>query len=445
MAFIERFFKLSENNTNVRTEVYAGFTTFMTLAYILIVNPSILSATGMDQGALLTSTAVASAIATFAMAFLANYPFALAPGMGLNAYFAYTVVLKYGYSWQTALGAVFIEGVLFILLSSVNVREAIFESIPRNLKISTSIGIGLFVTFIGMQKSGIIIGDSETLIELGNIKSVPVALALIGTIITVFFVIRKVKGALLWGIFITYAMGIICQLMGVYVVNDSIGFHSLIPAGIVSAPPSIEPVFLKMNLRNAFSLEFVTVVFSFLFVDVFDTIGTLIGVSENAGYLDKDGKLPKIKGALLSDAIGTTAGAILGTSTVTTMLESTSGVSVGGRTGLTSVVTGTLFLVTLLFTPLITSIPTFATAPALITVGLFMIGNIAKINFKDYTEGFPAFISMVMTVFAYSISDGLIFGTLSYVLIKIMTGRFRELNPVIIIIAGLFFLKLILS
>ncbi|MCI1958505.1 MAG: NCS2 family permease [Clostridia bacterium] len=444
MGFIENLFKLKENNTTVRTEVYAGFTTFMTMAYILIVNPNILSATGMDTGALLTATAIASAIGTFAMAAFANYPFALAPGMGLNAYFTYTVVLKYGYSWQTALSAVFIEGIIFILLSAVNVREAIFNCIPKNLKTATSVGIGLFIAFIGMQNAGIIVDDGATLVGLGSVRSIPVALALIGTIITVSLVIRKVKGALLWGILITYGLGIICQLTGIYVVNADAGMYSLIPSGIVSAPPSLAPVFFKIDLHNIFSFEFATVIFSFLFVDVFDTIGTLIGVSEKAGYIDKNGKLPKIKGALMADAVATTAGAVLGTSTVTTFVESASGVSDGGRTGLTSVVVGILFLLALFFSPIITTIPSFATTPALITVGLFMMESVVKIDFKDYTEGFPAFITIIMMVVAYSISDGLVFGTLSYVLLKVISGRSKELNPVIIIVAILFFLKLIL-
>jgi Permeases len=444
MSFFEKQFKLQENKTNVKTEVYAGITTFMTMAYILIVNPSILSATGMDAGALLTATAIASALGTFCMAAFANYPFALAPGMGLNAYFAYTVVLQYGYSWQTALTAVFIEGIIFIILSFANVREAIFNAIPKNIKAATSVGIGLFIAFIGMQNAGIIVDNSATLVGIGNVKTVPVALALIGTIITVALVIKKIRGALLWGIIITYVLGIICELTGIYVVNVDARLYSLIPSGFVSLPPSISPVFFKVDFSNIFSLEFVTVIFSFLFVDLFDTLGTLIGVSTKAGYLDKDGKLPKIKGALLADAVATTAGSLLGTSTVTTFVESASGVAEGGRTGLTSVVTGLLFILALFFSPIITSIPSFATTPALIVVGLFMMEQVVTINFSDYTEGFPAFITIVMMVVAYSISEGLIFGVLSYVLLKILSGRSKELNFVIIIIAILFLLKLMM-
>jgi AGZA family xanthine/uracil permease-like MFS transporter len=444
MSFFEKQFKLQENKTNVKTEVYAGITTFMTMAYILIVNPSILSATGMDAGALLTATAIASALGTFCMAVFANYPFALAPGMGLNAYFAFTVVLQYGYSWQTALTAVFIEGIIFIILSFANVREAIFNAIPKNMKSATSVGIGLFIAFIGMQNAGIIVDNSATLVGIGNVKTVPVALALIGTLITVALVIKKIRGALLWGIIITYVLGIICELAGIYVVNIEAGMYSLIPGGVVSMPPSISPVFFKLDFSNIFSLEFFTVIFSFLFVDLFDTLGTLIGVSTKAGYLDKEGKLPRIKGALLADAVGTTAGAVLGTSTVTTFVESASGVADGGRTGLTSAVTGLLFLLALLFSPIITAIPSFATTPALIVVGLFMMEQVVNIDFSDYTEGFPAFIAILMMVVAYSISEGLIFGVISYVSLKILSGRSKELNPVIIIIAILFLLKLVM-
>ncbi len=444
MELLEKCFQLKQNNTTVKTELMAGLTTFMTMAYILIVNPSVLGATGMDSGALLTATAVAAAIGTFCMAFFSNYPFALAPGMGLNAYFAYTVVGQYGYDWRVALAAVFVEGIIFILLSMVNVREMIFNAIPKNMKSATSVGIGLFIAFIGMQNAGIIV-DSATLVALGDVKTVPVALALLGTIITMIFVIKKIKGALLWGILATYVLGILCQLAGLYTVNPEAGMYSLIPSGIISAPPSLAPIAMKMDFSFVFSFDFAVIVFAFLFVDLFDTLGTLIGVSSKAGFLDKDGKLPKIKGALFADAIGTTAGAVLGTSTVTTFVESASGVADGGRTGLTSFTAGILFLVALIFTPVISVIPSFATAPALIVVGLFMLENVTNITFSDYTEGFPAFITILMMVVAYSISEGLVFGTISYVLLKLFTGRAKELNPVIIIIALLFLLKLILG
>lgn len=443
MAFLEKFFHLKDNKTTVKTELLAGITTFMTMAYILIVNPSILSATGMDAGAVLTATAIASFIGTACMALMSNYPFALAPGMGLNAYFAFTVVLQNGYSWQSALTAVFIEGLIFILLSLINVREAIFNAIPKNLKAATSVGIGLFIAFIGLQNAHVIVGDASTLVALGDVRTVPVALALIGTIITVALVVRKLRGALLWGILATWILGIICQLTGLYVVGPDTA--SLIPTALISAPPSIMPIAFKLDFSNILTLDFVIIVFSFLFVDLFDTLGTLIGVSTKAGYLDKDGKLPRIKGALLADAIGTTAGACLGTSTVTTFVESASGVTDGGRTGLTSLTCGLLFLVALLFSPIIGAIPTFATAPALIVVGLFMLEGVTKIDFADYTEGFPAFMTILMMVVAYSISQGLVFGVVSYVLLKLLSGRKKELNPVIVIIGILFAIKLILG
>ena len=442
MEFLEKRFRLHENGTNVKTELAAGLTTFMTMAYILIVNPSILSATGMDSGALLTATAVAAFLGTLFMSLFANYPFALAPGMGLNAYFAYTVVLQYGYSWQMALAAVFVEGIIFILLSVTSVREAIFNSIPQTLKTATSVGIGLYIAFIGMQNAGIVVAESSTLVALGDVKSLPVALALIGTVITVTMVIRKVKGALLWGILITYGLGLICQGMGLYVVDEA--NVSLVPGGVVALPPSILPVFGKMDFSNILSLEFATVIFSFLFVDLFDTLGTLIGVSTKAGFFFFFCRLPRIKGALLADACATTAGAVLGTSTVTTFVESASGVTDGGRTGLTSLTTAVLFLLALFFSPIITAIPSFATTPALITVGLFMIESVVKIDFSDYTEGFPAFLNILMMVVCYSISEGLVFGVLSYVILKVLSGRRKELSPVIIVIAVLFFLKLIL-
>ena len=445
MEFLERRFKLKENGTNAKTELYAGLTTFMTMAYILIVNPSLLSVAGMDSGAVLSATAIGAAIGTIFMALFSNYPFALAPGMGLNAYFAYTVVLQMGYSWQMALAAVFVEGIIFIILSLVNVREALFNSIPKAIKSSTGVGIGLYIAFIGMQNAKIIVNEDSTLVTLGNVTDISVLLALIGVVITMVLVIKKVKGALFFGILITYVIGIICELTGIYVVNPEAGVYSIIPTGIVSAPPSLAPGFMKMDFSNVFSMDFLIVMFSFLFVDIFDTLGTLMGVSSKAGYLDKDGKLPKIKGALLADAIGTTAGAVLGTSTVTTFIESASGVAEGGRTGLTSFIVGILFLVSLLFSPIIMSIPSFATAPALRVVGLFMMEQVVKINFSDYTEGFPAFMTIIMMVVGYSISTGLVFGILSYVLLKLLCGRAKELNPVIIVVAILFVIKLALG
>ncbi|AMJ40942.1 NCS2 family permease [Anaerotignum propionicum] len=445
MGFFEKCFKLKQNNTTMKTEIFAGLTTFMTMAYILVVNPSILSASGMDANALLTATCLASALGTFFMAFFANYPFALAPGMGLNAYFAFTVCGQYGYSWQVALTAVFVEGIIFILLSAVKVREAIFNAIPSNMKKATSVGIGMFIAFIGLQNAGVIVPNSTVCVALGDIKNISVALSLIGTIITLALVVKKVKGALFLGIILTWVLGIICQLTGIYVVDIDAGMYSLIPQGIISAPPSIEPIAMKLSFQGVNILDFITVVFAFLFVDLFDTLGTLIGVSTKAGFVDKDGKLPHIKGALFADACATTIGATLGTSTVTTFVESASGVSDGGRTGMTAFTTGVLFLIALLFSPILTTIPSFATTPALVVVGLFMVENIREIDFSDYTEGFPAFMTILMMVVAYSISEGLVFGVISYVLLKLLSGRQKELNPVIVIIGILFFIKLILG
>ncbi len=442
MEFIEKFFELKKNKTTVKTEVYAGITTFMTMAYILIVNPVILGNTGMDKGALLTATALASIIGTLAMAFLANYPFALAPGMGLNAFFAFSVVLGMGYSWQFALTAVFAEGLIFIVLSLLDIREAIFNAIPATLKMAVGVGIGLFITFIGLQNSGIIIHSDATLVQFGNIHDIRVILALLGTVITVALVIRKVKGALFWGILATYFIGVFCQLVGLYKVNVDAGVYSLIPSGIISLPHSIKPIFMKFEFNKIFSLDFLVIIFSFLFVNVFDTIGTLIGVSAKTGFLDKDGKLPRIKGALLADAVATTVGACLGTSTVTAYVESAAGVAEGGKTGFTSFITAMLFLVALIFTPIITVIPSFATTPALIVVGLFMIESVLKIDFSDFSEGFPAFIAIVMMPLTYSISDGLIFGVLSYVGIKLLTGKAKQLNPIICGTAVIFLIKL---
>lgn len=441
-------FKLKENGTNISTEVFAGITTFMTMAYILVVNPNILSSTGMDKGAIFTATALAAFLGCLMMAFLANYPFGLAPGMGLNAYFAYTVANEYG--WQLALFAVFIEGIVFLAFSFFNIREAIFNSIPKNLKNAVSVGLGVFITFIGLQNAGIIIKDPSTAVALGNIKSVAPALAMIGVIITAVLTIKKIKGALFWGILITWGLGIICQIIGIYQVDIEQGQFSLIPQGFISAPPSIKDI----NIFTAFkSIDFnvvkitdiIVIVFAFLFVDMFDTIGTLIGVSEKANFLDKNGKLPKLKQALLADAVATTAGAMLGTSTTTTFVESASGVAEGGRTGLTSTVTGILFLVALIFSPIFIAIPGFATAPTLIIVGLFMIENVVNIDFSDYTEGLPAFITIIMMPFAYSIADGLVFGFLSYVFIKLLTGKSKDISKVMYILSVLFIIKLILE
>ncbi|MCI9516147.1 MAG: NCS2 family permease [Lachnospiraceae bacterium] len=452
----EKLFKLKEHNTDVKTEILAGVTTFMTMAYILAVNPNILSAAGMDRGAVFTATAVASFLGTMLMAIFSNYPFALAPGMGLNAYFAYTVVLQYGYSWQIALAAVFIEGVIFIFLSCFNVREAIFNAIPMTLKHAVSVGIGLFIAFIGLQNAKVVIGGS-TLLSLFSLEGfqglndgagafsdvgITVLLAIIGVIITAILVVRNVKGNILWGILITWALGIICQFAGVYVPNPDIGFYSLLPdfSGGISIP-SLSPLFAKFHFTGIPVLELLVIVFAFLFVDLFDTLGTLVGVSTKAGMLDKDGKLPKIKGALLADAVGTTAGAVLGTSTVTTFVESASGVAEGGRTGLTAVTTAVLFALSLLLSPIFLAIPSFATAPALIIVGFYMLGNVMKINFEDASEGIPAFICIAAMPFFYSISEGISMGIISYVIINLLSGKKDKLSIVMYILTILFILK----
>lgn len=441
---LNNVFKLDQNNTTIRTEVMAGITTFMTMSYILIVNPSILSATGMDFNALITATAIAAAVGTLVMAFVANYPFALAPGMGLNAFFAFVVVLQMGYSWQMALTAIFVEGIIFILLSLFNIREALFNGIPQTLKKAVGVGIGLFITFIGFQNAGIIINDDSTLVSLGNLKSITVFLAIVGIIITALLLVKKIKGAILWGILITYLLGVIAQMTGIYAVNPDLGMYSLIPNAIVSTPPDVSPIFFKFDFTNLFTIDFLVVIFTFLFVDLFDTLGTLIGVSSKAGFLDKDGKLPRIKGALMADAVATSVGAIFGTSTTTTYVESASGVADGGRTGLTAFTTAMLFLLALFFSPIISVIPSFATAPALIIVGLFMIENVVEINFTDYTEALPAFLTIIMMPLAYSISDGLAFGGISYVLIKLLSGKSKDIHPVMYGIAFMFLIYFIL-
>ena len=455
---MEKFFKLKENGTDVRTEILAGITTFMTMAYILAVNPSIMAAAGMDQGAVFTATALASLIGTLLMAFLANYPFALAPGMGLNAYFAYTVVLGYGYSWQTALTAVFVEGIIFIVLSLTNVREAIFNAIPQILKSAVSVGIGLFIAFIGLQNAKIVIGGS-TLLQIFSVDAynevngvnasfqdvgITVLLAIIGIIVTGIMVIRNIKGNILWGILVTWVLGIICQCVGLYVPNPEIGFYSLFPdfsSGL--AIPSLMPVFGKLDFSGVFSMNFIVVIFAFLFVDMFDTIGTLIGVSSKAGLLDENGKLPKIKGALMADAVATTAGAVMGTSTTTTFVESASGVAEGGRTGLASVATAVLFGLSLFLSPIFLAIPSFATAPALVMVGYYMLTSIVKINFDDLAEAIPCYICIIAMPFFYSISEGISMGVISYVALNLITGKVKEkkLSVLMYVLAVLFILK----
>ncbi|MCI8597514.1 MAG: NCS2 family permease [Lachnospiraceae bacterium] len=450
---LEKMFKLKENHTSVKTEILAGVTTFMTMAYILAVNPSILSATGMDQGAVFTATVLASFLGTVCMALFANYPFALAPGMGLNAYFAYTVVLGMGYPWQAALAAVFVEGVIFILLSLFNIREAIFNSIPANLKKAVSVGIGLFIAFIGLQNAKIVVGGA-TLVELFSLEAIEgatmndvgitVVLAIIGVLITSILVIKQIKGNILWGILITWALGIICQFTGLYVPNPDLGFYGLLPDfsnGL--SVPSIAPIFAKLDFTAIPLAEFIVIMFAFLFVDMFDTLGTLIGVASKADMLDKEGKLPNIKGALMADAVATTAGAVLGTSTTTTFVESASGVSEGGRTGLTAMTTAVLFALSLLLSPIFLAIPSFATAPALIVVGFYMVNQVGSIDFTDFGEGIPAFICIAAMPFFYSISEGISMGVISYVILNLATGKVKEkkISVVMYILAALFLVK----
>ena len=465
----ERFFHLKENHTNVKTEILAGVTTFMTMAYILAVNPNILSSTGMDHGAVFTATALAAFVGTLCMALFANYPFALAPGMGLNAYFAYTFVLGMGYSWKVALAAVLIEGIIFIILSLLSVREAIFDAIPYNLKKAVSVGIGLFVAFIGLQNAKIVIGGS-TLLSLFSIEDynvilqqnatvngteyvacsmsdagITVLLAVIGIIITGILVAKNIKGNILWGILITWLLGILCQLAGLYVPNAALGYYSLLPdfsSGI--SIPSLAPIFAQFSLEGVPVLEFIVIVFAFLFVDLFDTLGTLIGVSSKANMLDENGKLPRIKGALLADAVATTAGAVLGTSTTTTFVESASGVTEGGRTGLTAITTAILFGLSLFLSPIFLAIPSFATAPALVIVGFYMLGAVTDINLADPTEGIPAFICIAAMPFFYSISEGISMGVISYAVINLVTGNRRKISVVMYILTVLFILKYLL-
>lgn len=431
-GMLEKMFKLREHKTNVKTEVIAGFTTFMTMAYIIIVNPSILSATGMDMPALITATCLASGLTTILMAFLANYPFALAPGMGLNAFFAFTVVQVMGYSWQLALTAVFVEGIIFIIMSFFKVREAIIDSIPMNLKYAVSVGIGLFITFIGLVNAGLVKAGGA-IVSLGDIKSASVILALIGLIITGVLLHKNVKGALFIGIIVTTIIG---MFLGV----------TKLPTSIVQAPPSLAPIALaplSVSWSEVFSPKFLVVIFTFLFVDVFDTVGTVIGVSSKANLLDKDGKLPRASQVLLTDAIGTTFGALLGTSTVTTYVESASGVAEGGRTGLTSLVTGGLFILALFFSPLFLIVPSAATAPALILVGLFMMEPIAKVNLKDFTEAIPAFLAIVMMPFAYSIAEGIVFGMLGYTILKLLAGKAKEVSITMYVLSIIFIIRFI--
>ena len=453
---MEKLFHLKENHTDVKTEVMAGITTFMTMAYILAVNPNILSAAGMDAKAVLIATSLAAFVGTMLMAFLANYPFALAPGMGLNAYFAYTVVLSMGYSWQMALLAVFVEGIVFIVLSLTNVREAIFNAIPLTLKSAVSVGIGLFVAFVGLQNAKLIVNSDSTLLTYQHFKGetfhsvgIGALLTLVGVLLIAVMLIKNVKGAILYGIILTWVLGIICELTGIYVPDAEAGMYSVIPTAFVSFDySSLSNTFgqvFNLDFTNFNIGNFIVVMFAFLFVDLFDTLGTLIGVASKADMLDEEGKLPRIKGALLADAIATSAGAVLGTSTTTTYVESASGVTEGGRTGLTAATTAVLFLLASIFSPLFLTIPSFATAPALIVVGFYMMGAVVKINFDDMTDAIPAFLTILVMPLAYSISEGIAIGVVSWTLINLLSGKAKEkkITPLMYVLTVLFILKYI--
>ena len=448
---LEKLFKLKENNTNVKTEVIAGITTFMTIAYILAVNPAILAESGMDKNAILMATALAAFVGTLAMALLANYPFALAPGLGLNAYFAYTVCGTMGYSWQVALLAVFVEGLIFIVLSVTNIREAIFNAIPLQLKKGVSVGIGLFVAFIGLQNGHLVV-DSSTLVTVVdftknfNTEGISALLAVIGVMIIAILYVKKVRGAILIGILATWILGIICQLTGLYVVTPDAGYYSLIPSWSDFDLTSIGKTFgqcFNVAGQDIKILDFIVIIFAFLFVDMFDTLGTLIGVANKADMLDKNGKLPKIKQALLADAIATSAGAVLGTSTTTTFVESSAGAAEGGRTGLASVVTGFLFLLSIFLSPVFVTIPGFATAPALIFVGFLMVSTVVEIDFNDMTEAVPAYLCLIAMPLMYSISEGIAVGVISYVIINLVCGKAKKITPLMYVLAVLFVLKYI--
>ena len=449
---MEKLFKLKEHNTTVKTEVMAGITTFLTMAYILAVNPNMLSASGMDNGAVFTATALASALATFIMAFWANYPIALSAGMGLNAYFAYTVCLGQLQGiddpWKIALAAVLVEGIIFIILSFFKLRETIVNAIPENLKYGITSGIGLFIAFVGLKGAGVVVSDDSTLVALGNFGRPEVALCLIGILVIAVMNHYNVKGSILWGILITWVLGIIAQLTGWYVVDPDAGAASLIPSLSASSfiPPSISSTFCKFDFAwiGSHVSEFVVIVFSFLFVDMFDTIGTVIGVAEKADLLDEDGNLPRVGRVLMADAIGTVAGSMLGTSTVTSFVESSSGVAEGGKTGLTAMTTGILFLVALFLSPIFLAIPSFATAPALVIVGFFMASSIKKMEFDgdlaDAVGGYLAFLMMPLT---YSIANGIMFGVLAWFIIKVCTGQLKKIHPVMYIVCALFIIRVI--
>ena len=448
---LENVFHLKENRTTVQTELLAGLTTFMTMAYILAVNPLILSAAGMDAGAVFTATALASGISCVLMASFANLPFALSSAMGLNAFFAYTVVGQMGYSWQLALTAVLVEGLIFIALSVTNVREALFNAIPLTLKSAVTVGIGFFITFIGLQNAHVVVAGPKLVALFSFPKAmaegtfhsegITVLLALFGILLTAVLVIKNIKGHILIGIFATWGLGIILELLGIYIPDPARGYFSLMPSGIIAPPVSLAPTFLQFDFHAILSLDFIVVIFAFLFVDLFDTLGTLIGCASRADMLDEKGRLPRVKGALLADACGTALGACLGTSTISTYVESSAGIVEGGRTGLTAVTTAIFFLVALFFSPLFLAVPGFATAPALVIVGFLMMQQVAKIPWADITEAIPSFICIAVMPFAYSIAEGIAFGIISYTLLHVASGKFRNVTWLMYVLTVLFILK----
>ena len=425
---LEKLFGFNKKETTVKTEVMAGITTFLTMAYILAVNPNILSETGMDKGALFTTTVVMSAVATIFMGLYAKLPLALAPGMGLNAFFAYSVCMIMGYSWQFALTAVFLEGLVFILLTVTNLREKIVDVIPDTLKNAISAGIGLYIAFIGLKSSEIIVNNEATLVSLGNLSSGSALLGVIGIILTSVMLVKNVKGALLFGILIT-------ALIGIPLGVTNIG-------GVFSTPPSVEPIFMKFEWSNIFTKDMVIIVFTFLFVDLFDCIGTVIGVTSRAGMV-KNGKIPRLKEIFMVDSVSTAAGAVMGTSTVAVYVESAAGVNEGGRSGLTAFVTGVCFLVALFFAPLFLAIPAAATAPVLVLVGLMMMGSVLKVDFSNYAEAVPAFVCIIFMPLSYSISDGIVLGHLSYIFINLCTGNYKKMSIGMYILAAFFLLKFV--
>ena len=449
---MEKLFQLREKQTNVKTEVIAGITTFMTMAYILAVNPNLLSAAGMDATAVLIATCLASFVGTAAMALLANYPFALAPGMGLNAYFAYTVCIGWGYDWRVALMAVFIEGLIFIVLSLTNVREAVFNAIPSTLKKGVSAGIGLFIAFIGLQNGHVVVNNDSTLLSYVDFtgtfhtEGICAILALLGLLLTAVLYVKKVKGSILIGIVTTWILGMICEAAGLYIVTPEAGFYSLYPTFALTDFTAIGKTFGQCfmgDYSNVSITNFIVIVFAFLFVDMFDTIGTLIGVATKADMLDENEKLPKIKSALLADAIATSVGAVFGTSTTTTFVESSAGVGAGARTGLASVVTGLLFLIAIFFAPIFTAVPGFATAPALIFVGFLMLSSVVQISFDDVAEAIPAYLCLLAMPLMYSISEGIAIGVISYVVINLFCGKAKKITPLMYVLAVLFVCKYI--